>query len=104
MARVDQVDVERRGATGQLAHQSVPETAGSLAGAHHRDTARLEHVPHGGGVGCAGRFDHPPVEERRRRRPERRPAAFWSAIAAFAACHPGMPQTPPPAWVAELPL
>ncbi len=30
-------------------------------------------------------------------------AAFWSAIAARAACQPGMPHTPPPACVAELP-
>ena len=28
---------------------------------------------------------------------------FLSVIAALAACQPGMPQTPPPAWVAELP-
>ena len=27
-----------------------------------------------------------------------------SAMAALAACHPGMPQTPPPPWVAELAL
>jgi len=26
-----------------------------------------------------------------------------SASAARAACQPGIPQTPPPAWVAELP-
>ena len=31
-----------------------------------------------------------------------RRAAFWSAIAALAACMPGMPHTPPPACVAEL--
>ena len=30
-------------------------------------------------------------------------ALFWSAIAARAACQPGIPHTPPPAWVAELP-
>ena len=29
--------------------------------------------------------------------------AARAAIAALAACQPGMPQTPPPAWVAELP-
>ena len=29
-------------------------------------------------------------------------SARRSAIAALAACMPGMPQTPPPAWVAEL--
>ena len=29
---------------------------------------------------------------------------FLSASAALAACQPGMPHTPPPAWVAELPL
>ena len=49
---------------------------------------------------------------RRHRRPGRRiaglrMAGFWtavrrSAIAALAACMPGMPHTPPPAWVAEL--
>ena len=34
-----------------------------------------------------------------------RPCAdFRSASAALAACHPGIPHTPPPAWVAELPL
>jgi hypothetical protein len=32
-----------------------------------------------------------------------RRAAFLSAMAARAACHPGMPHTPPPACVAELP-
>src|SRR2546423_1251678 len=32
----------------------------------------------------------------------RRPDARRSARAALAACMPGMPQTPPPAWVAEL--
>src|SRR6266516_449379 len=32
----------------------------------------------------------------------RRTVARRSAIAALAACMPGMPQTPPPAWVAEL--
>ena len=104
IARVDQVDVDRGSAACQLAHQSVPETAGSRAGAHHRHTARLEHGPHCRGVGSRGRCDHPPDEERRRTRPARPPAAFWSAMAAFAACHPGIPQTPPPAWVAELPL
>ena len=31
-----------------------------------------------------------------------RRVARRSAIAARAACMPGMPQTPPPAWVAEL--
>ena len=30
-------------------------------------------------------------------------ALFWSAIAARAACQPGIPHTPPPACVAELP-
>ena len=48
------------------------------------------------------------VEQRRHdrrlaRRAPPRTADLRSAMAAFAACQPGMPQTPPPAWVAELP-
>ena len=104
VAGVDHLNVEQGSAAAQLGHQSLAETAWSLAAADHRHPARLEHGPHRGRVGPGGRCDHPPDEERPRRRPARPSAAFRSAIAAFAACHPGMPHTPPPAWVAELPL
>ncbi len=89
--RVDQVDPLEAGRLQGLAHHPVAEAARTRARPDERDAARGEGAREG--VGQAGvlrnlfaRID------------------FLSWIAAFAACQPGMPQTPPPPWVAELAL
>ena len=88
VAGVDQVGARRGRAAGHLGDHPGAEAAGARAGADQGDAARLQH---GGHRGNRGGYCH-----RRRTRLRR------SAIAARAACMPGMPHTPPPAWVAEL--
>ena len=66
------------------------EAVGAGARTHQRHRPRAEHR------GDVAVLTH---ERRNRLRP-----FFLSAIAARAACQPGIPQTPPPACVPELPL
>ncbi len=95
VAGVDQVDLGRRGAAGDLGHHAVAEAARTSARPDHGDAPGLEHGPH-------GRVDHSGYFERSL--PATPSADFLSARAARTACQPGIPHTPPPAWVAELPL
>ena len=87
VARIDQMHTGR--APLRLEHHSSTEAVGSVTGADHRHRAGAEHRGHGRPPRLAHRL--------RRRR-------FLSESAARAACQPGIPHTPPPAWVAELPL
>ena len=82
---VDQVDRPPVPAGEELADQLVPERPGPGARPDHGERPRLEQ----GGEARAG--------HRRRLA-----ARLRSARMASTACQPGMPQTPPPPWVAEL--
>ena len=95
VAGVDQVDLGRRRAPGDLGHHPVAEAALAPARPDHGDPPGLQHGPH-------GRVDHAGYFERSL--PATPSADFLSARAARTACQPGIPHTPPPAWVAELPL
>ena len=93
--RVHEVDAREPGAPQHLGRQPRSEGVGPVAradhghgaGAHHRPQARRR-------SGCHR------LRRLSTRRGERR-ADRASARAALAACIPGMPQTPPPAWVAD---
>ena len=95
VAGVDQVDLGRRRAPGDLGHHPVAEAPVASARPDHGDPPGLQHGPH-------GRVDH--AGYLARSLPATPSADFLSARAARTACQPGMPHTPPPAWVAELPL
>ncbi len=92
-----------RGTARALDDHSRTEAVGPGTGSDERHRPGAEHRVHRGAAQSAP-WDH--------RCQERPPSAartlllprFLSASAARAACHPGMPHTPPPAWVAELPL
>ena len=103
VAGVDQVEVDGCFAPGHLGHQALPKAARPVAGPYDGDPPRLEHGPNRAAPVPAGRIVHPRAERPRSRAPRPSPA-LRSASAALAACHPGIPHTPPPAWVAELPL
>ena len=124
--RVDQVHLGPRRALGDLADHPLAQAARPGAGPDQGHAAGLQHRGQGGpdGAQAPPRFpeDREPGRRHRRRswcslravragharRVSRRTcparlALFWSAIAARAACQPGIPHTPPPACVAELP-
>ncbi len=82
-------------AAQHLGRDPPAERVRALAGAHHGHRARAHHRPQTG-----WRFGRHRPRRPSTRRGERR-ADLASASAAFAACMPGMPQTPPPAWVAD---
>ena len=107
--RVHQVGARPGRAPADFADHPLAEAARARAGADQGDAACLQHRPDGSvvprvgllGLGLRGQG------RRRHRRPGRRiegllMAVRRSAIAALAACMPGMPHTPPPPWVAEL--
>ena len=94
IARIDQMHT--CGTVQRLGDHPGAERVGARAGAHHGHRPGTEHGRHRGPAVGQGRL---PSAENTRRLPR-----FWSARAARAACQPGIPQTPPPAWVAELPL
>jgi hypothetical protein len=98
VAGVDQVDRAPVAAGEQLADQLVPERRGPGAGPDHRHRPGLEQG--GEREPAAGALRH--RGERARPAHRRRVAFLRSAITARTACQPGMPQTPPPPWVAEL--
>ena len=100
---VDQVGTRARRAPGHLRDHARAEAARPRAGPDQRHAACLEHRGDGfpGFGGSLGRGRGGWRRLGHLRRGPRR-AARRSAIAARAACMPGMPQTPPPAWVAEL--
>ncbi len=112
--RVDQVHRWRRRAARHLGHHPLAERArpragadqGHAAGFQHRAQRRLLARPGRCPVqrcpGRMGRRSGPNFLSGHERRVSLRRLAFLSAIAALAACMPGMPQTPPPACVAEL--
>ena len=87
--RVDQVGARPGRAPGHFGDHPGAEAARPGAGPDQRDAACFQHRADG-----LSRCGH----ERR----GRRTAARRSEMAALAACRPGMPQTPPPPWVAEL--
>jgi hypothetical protein len=106
---VDRVEARSARAPACLLGHAAAERTWPRRGAHQRDAPRLEHR---GQRGSRARRDAPGALSRapeafawdRDRHARRvRLATFLSAIAALAACQPGMPQTPPPACVAELP-
>jgi hypothetical protein len=101
VAGVDQVGTRPGRAAGQLVDHPRAEAAGARARPDQGDAARLQHGGH------RGRRGH--LRRRRVRAalptllaPPALRSALRSAIAARAACMPGMPHTPPPACVAEL--
>ncbi len=98
VAGIDQVDGRARRAAHHLDDHPLAEAAFSLAGAYHSHRAGLQHRAEAG-CRCHARLSSPAA------RSEScclRSALLVSLSAAFAACQPGIPQTPPPAWVAEL--
>ena len=104
VAGVDQVDRPPEPAPEQLGDQGVPERPGPGAGPHHRHRPGLEQGREGeaaagtpGGRGERRHAAHRVLPAHRRRL-----ARLRSARMAWTACQPGMPQTPPPPWVAEL--
>ena len=112
--RVDQVHRWRGRAARHLGHHPLAERARPRAGADQGHAAGFEHRAQGRLLArpwrrpvqrCPGRMGRrhgPKFLSRHDRRGSLRRLAFLSAIAALAACMPGMPQTPPPACVAEL--
>ena len=109
VAGVDQLDRPPEPAPEQLGDQRVPERPGPAAGPHHRHRPGLQQwgeIHRGTPSGFPGPLPilrgtpsgfPGPLRPHRRRL-----ARLRSARMAWAACHPGMPQTPPPPWVAEL--
>ena len=94
--------VERRGCAAPRWSSASRSESGSLAGADDRDrpAPRASGQPRADRRQGVGRS--PSAAQRRssrRRSAGARPCVL--AAAARAACMPGMPQTPPPAWVAE---
>ena len=101
VARIHQM--HPRGTAHALDDHPGPEAVGPCTGADECHRPRAEHRVHRGAAESAlGRprgQERLPSAESTFRLPR-----FLSANAALAACQPGIPQTPPPAWVAELPL
>ncbi len=99
VAGVDQPHLLGAGRPEHLSDHPLTEAAGPAAGADHGHGSRLEHGRDGAAPGELLAQDLRPTRDRSRSRRVR-----LSASAARAACQPGMPQTPPPPWVAELAL
>ena len=95
--------VHTRRTSGGLDDHACTEAVGPGTGSDERHRPSAEHRVHRGAAqsapGDRPGQERPPSAER-----IFRPPRFLSASAALAACQPGMPHTPPPAWVAELPL
>ncbi len=100
--RVHQPGARDPRAPERLGRHPPAERVRSVARAHDRHRAALEHPAHArADLWADPRSCHRARPARSRRPTVRRPARA-SFRAARAACIPGMPQTPPPAWVAEL--
>ncbi len=100
IARVDEVLARRAGRLRDLLDHPRAEAPGPGRRANQRDAPGLEHDRERIGGGPVHAVIHILNFYLRRARAVLR----RSAMAALAACMPGMPQTPPPAWVAELAL
>ncbi len=103
--RVHQVHARAGRAAQHLGGESQPEGVGPLAGTHYGHRPRLQHPGQPRPVrrhpgGRRGARAQPFRAASHVRGDQREVRASCSA--ARAACMPGMPHTPPPAWVAEL--
>ena len=99
VARVDQGELDPCRAAAELGDQPLAEGARARARAHHRHPTGLEHGAQRGPSRRGAAHARPGARRHSRCLACRR---LESVIAARAACHPGIPHTPPPACVAEL--